>query len=59
MTFKRWTEAGVLAAVHEALVAMWRKRQGRDAKPKKAIIDSQTTKTTEKGALAVMSRPRK
>jgi transposase len=58
VTFKRWTEKGVLVAVHDALVAMWRERHGRATKPDKAIIDSQTAKTTEKGALAVMIRPR-
>lgn len=47
--FWRWREAGVWQQVSEALVAMARKRSGRQACPSKVIIDSQSIKTREGG----------
>ena len=36
--------------IHDALHAQLRRRQGREESPSAAIIDSQSVKTTEKGA---------
>jgi hypothetical protein len=39
------------------LVAMLRERDGREASPTAAIIDTQSVKTTEKGGRAAMMLP--
>ena len=47
--FRRWTRSGVWACLNAALVAQVRTRQGREAQPSAAIIDSQSVKTSEGG----------
>lgn len=44
--FRRWRDAGVIAAIHERMRLLTRKRAGRAASPSAAIIDSQSVKTT-------------
>ena len=57
--FTRWTDDGTWERVNDQLRREWRVQQGRDAEPSAAIIDSQSAKTTEKGAIGAMMRPRR
>ena len=47
--FRRWRDAGVIAAIHERVRRSTRRRAGREASPSAAIIDSQSVKTTLQG----------
>ena len=47
--FRRWTRSGVWYRLNAALVAQVRSKQGREAQPSAAIIDSQSVKTSEGG----------
>src|ERR1700752_3370203 len=55
--------SGALARMHEALYVATRELEGRPASPTAAIIDSQSSKAAQKGALGwtrrAMTRPRK
>lgn len=51
MYFKRWRDDGTLDRIHDKLRDRVRIREGRKRSPSAAIIDSQSVKTTEKGAL--------
>lgn len=48
--FARWQKKGVWEALNEALRKQVRLQAGREASPSLALIDSQSVKTTEKGA---------
>ena len=48
--FRRWRDNGTLEQLHAALRAQDRYQAGRDIAPSAAILDSQSVKTTEKGA---------
>ena len=50
---------GVWETMRHPLVMMLRERDGREASPTAAIIDTQSVKTTEKGGLAATTRPRR
>jgi len=56
--FWRWSRAGALDRALDALRAMWRERQGRHAEASAGIVDSQSAKTTEKGANEGLMRER-
>ena len=55
--FARWRASGVWKRIHDRLHEEVRLSVEREAAPSAAILDSQSAKTTEKGALcAVMTR---
>lgn len=49
--FSRWEWEGTTARIHHALSVAVREQAGREASPTTAIIDSQTAKAAQKGAL--------
>ena len=52
----RWARDGTLRRLHHALFAQVRERAGKEASPTASIIDSQSVKGAEKGALASIRR---
>lgn len=59
MYFRQWKNDGTWKRVHDTLRDRVRTGGGRKKSPSAAIIDSQSVKTTEKGALADTMRARK
>jgi putative transposase len=57
--FRSWCKDGTWTRVHDALRDRVRKKEGRDVSPSAAIVDSQSSKTTEKGAPRATMRARK
>jgi len=61
--FMLWDWDGTLERIHEALYVAVREAAGREASPTTAIIDSQSAKAAQKGALRsvrrVMTRARR
>ena len=53
-----WEWDGTLERLHHALYVQERERQGREASPTVAIIDSQTAKGAQKGGLGLILRAR-
>jgi len=52
-----WNWDGTLERIHHALYVAAREQQGREASPTTAIIDSQTAKGAQKGALRLIDFP--
>lgn len=50
--FRRWRLEGVWVRVHRALYTAARVAKGQNPEPSLVIMDSQSVKTTEKGAFA-------
>src|SRR5436305_13755418 len=48
--FRAWRKDGTWEKIHHTLRDRLRQKEGRDASPSAAILDSQSAKTTEKGA---------
>ena len=48
--FMLWDWEGTLERIHHALYVATREREGREASPTAAIIDSQSAKAAQKGA---------
>jgi putative transposase len=57
--FVRWTDDGTWERVNDALRRRLRMHLGRDPEPSAAVLDSQSVKTTERGALAATTRTRR
>ena len=57
--FNKWSQDGTWERINGNVVRQVRQSEGRDPEPSAAIIDSQSVKTTEKGANAATMRPRK
>lgn len=57
--FRAWSKDGTWERIHEALRDRVRQKAGREPSPSAAIIDSQSAKTTEKGAPKGTMRARK
>jgi len=57
--FNKWSQDGTWERINGSIVRQVRQSEGRDPEPSAAIIDSQSVKTTEKGANAATMRPRK
>ena len=58
-TYYRWIERGVWEMVNETLRGQVRVAAGKEPEPTAAILDSQSSKTTEKGGSADTMRGRK
>ena len=57
--FRAWRKDGTWKRVHDALRDRVREKEGRQKSPSAAILDSQSVKTTEKGAPEATMRGRK
>ena len=57
--FRTWRRDGTWQRAHDTLHADLRQSQGRGASPSAAIIDSQSVKTSEKGAREATTRVRR
>ena len=49
--FDAWSWRGELGRMHDVLYEFCRAQEGREASPTAIIIDSQSVKSSEKGAL--------
>jgi putative transposase len=54
--FRAFLAAGAWESIRRHLLVMLRGGEGREASPTAAIVDTQSVKTTEKGALAAGTR---
>jgi len=57
--FRAWSKDGTWKRVHDTLRDRVRQKEGRETSPSAAAIDSQSAKTTEKGAPEAMMLARK
>jgi transposase len=57
--FSKWKRTGTFMKIYECLRKKLRKGLGRNVYASAGIIDSQSVKTTEKGALKVMTEARR
>jgi transposase len=57
--FRAWKKDGTWEKVHDTLRDLLRQKGGRDVSPSAAILDSQSAKTTEKGAPGATTQARK
>jgi transposase len=54
---RRWQREGVWARLHHTLVMADREREGRDATPSAAVIDSQTVRTADQKGDSEVTMP--
>src|SRR5689334_7321061 len=54
--FRIWRNEGTWKRIHTALRERTRRRLGREATPSAAIVDSQSVKTSQRGARAATTR---
>ena len=57
--FRIWRRSGTWTTIHDALREQVRMKEGREATPSVAIIDSQSVKTTEKGGSGATTQGRR
>jgi putative transposase len=57
--FRAFRRAGIWQQIHDALREKVRRKAGKKPTPSAAIMDSQSVKTTEKGAFAATTRARR
>lgn len=57
--FRTWSKDGTWQRVHDALRDQVRQKSGRETSPSAAALDSQSAKTTEKGAPEGTTRQKK
>jgi len=57
--YRIWRDDGTWQRMHDALRQRVRQAAGREAEPSAAVLDSQSVKTTEKGAPVAMMRARR
>jgi len=57
--FTRWQDDGTWERITDALRRQLRRKLGREAEPSAAILDSQSVKATQKGAVAATTRTRR
>jgi transposase len=57
--FRTWRSDGTWQRIHQSLREQVRMKQGREATPSAAIIDSQSVKTSQKGGGAVMTEAKR
>ena len=57
--YNTWRQDGTWQRMNQALREELRQELGREATPSAAIIDSQSVKTTEKGAVAATTRAKR
>ncbi len=50
--FNKWKREGVWQSIHDELVRKSRLKSGRNEEPSAGVIDSQSVKTAQKGALS-------
>ncbi len=53
--YRRWRQDGTWESIHTQIRQQVRQAVGREATPSGAVLDSQSVKTTEKGALLVLA----
>lgn len=59
LQFWRWRRKGLFQQIHDYVRQGLRQLLGRDIEPSAAIVDSQSVKTTERGAFVVLMGERK
>lgn len=59
LQFWRWKRKGLFQQIHNYVRQGLRQLLGRDIEPSAAIVDSQSVKTTERGAFEVLMEERK
>ena len=55
--FRRWRDDATLDRVHDALRAQAREQVGKEPTPSVVLLDSQSVKAGEKGAIATRQKP--